>query len=103
MNIKVVFIFLLSILIYSQNMNGQSSALKIPDYYQLDETLSDSLFSIVKIVGLDGKYNAGEDGIETISFAVIDLNSNPAKLGGVYFDNFIYLQAFIKCTLLLPF
>ncbi len=86
----------LSILIYPQKLNDTLTGVNVPDYYQIDDSLSDSLLSIVKSVGLDGKYDAGEDGIETISFAVIDLNSNPARLGGVNFDNFIYPASVYK-------
>ena len=82
-----LFLTLLVSIIYSQ---------KIPNYYQLDKSLSDSLLSIVKQVGLDSSYDVGEDGIEQISFAVIDLNSKPAKLGGVYYDNFIYPASVYK-------
>ncbi len=87
MKFIILFFLLSQILIFSQN---------IPTYYQLDTLLSDSLLSIVKEVGLDGNYDAGEDGIEQISFAVIDLNSNPAKFGGVNYDNFIYPASVYK-------
>ena len=96
MKILIFAISCFSILIYPQKLNNTSTGVKVPDYYQIDDSLSDSLLSIVKSVGLDGKYDAGEDGIETISFAVIDLNSNPPKLGGVYFDNFIYPASVYK-------
>jgi beta-lactamase class A len=90
MKILIFVLFYLSVLVYPQ------TGVKVPDYYQIDDSLSDSLLSIVKSVGLDGKYDAGEDGIETISFAVIDLNSKPARLGGVNFYNFIYPASVYK-------
>ncbi len=85
------FVFLFLILIVNSNFSQ-----KIPDYYKLDTSLSDSLLSIVKQVGLDSSYDVGEDGIEQISFAVIDLNSKPVKLGGVHYDNFIYPASVYK-------
>ncbi len=91
MKIIIVFLFSITILIYPQQKN-----IKVPDYYKIDNSLSDSLLSIVNSVGLDSNYDAGEDGIEQISFAVIDLNSNPAELGGVNFDNFIYPASVYK-------
>ncbi len=95
---KFVFSFfiLISFLISPQNKTKINSLTKIPDYYQFDNSLSDSLLSIVKHVGLDRSYDVGEDGIEQISFAVIDLNSKPAKFGGVHFNNFIYPASVYK-------
>ena len=87
----IVFLFSAFTLIYPQQKNT-----KVPDYYKIDNSISDSLLSIVKSVGLDSNYDAGEDGIEQISFAVIDLNSDPAELGGVNFDNFIYPASVYK-------
>lgn len=88
-----VFLFVLMI---SQKNPAQDKNTKIPDYYQVDQTLSDSLLSIVKSVGLDSTYNVGEDGFKKISFAVIDLNSNPPKFGGVNYDEFIYPASVYK-------
>jgi beta-lactamase class A len=47
-------------------------------------------------VGLDSTYDAGEDGKEQISFAVIDLSGKKPVLGGVNFDNFIYPASVYK-------
>src|SRR5579875_3315305 len=47
---------------------------KIPSYYKQSKKFTDSLKAIVHDVGLDSTYNAGEDGQEQISFAVIDLS-----------------------------
>jgi beta-lactamase class A len=62
----------------------------------MDKTLSDSLFSIVASLQLDKDFNVGEDGIEQISLAVIDLNSDEPKFGGVNPDNFIYPASVYK-------
>ena len=91
MKVIIVFLFSLSVLIYPQQKD-----VKFPDYYKIDKSLSDSLLSIVKSVGLDSNYDAGEDGVEQISFAVIDLNSDPAELGGVNSDNLIYPASVYK-------
>ncbi len=90
------FLIFSTILIYPQTGINHKTDVKVPAYYQVDRSLSDSLLSIIKSVGLDSNYDAGEDGIEQISFAVIDLNSNPAKLGGVNFENFIYPASVYK-------
>ena len=90
------FLVLITVLSYPQQSGSNSSSVKVPGYYRIDNSLSDSLLSIVKSVRLDSNYDAGEDGIEQISFAVIDLNSDPAKFGGVYFDNFIYPASVYK-------
>jgi beta-lactamase class A len=94
MKIFLISLIFLPALIFAQKSVDQVSKMKIPEYYKLDNALSDSLLSIVKSVGLDSSYDAGEDGIERISFAVVDLNS--AKLGGVNFDNFIYPASVYK-------
>ena len=92
----VFFLFSFSALIFPQQINDKLPNLRVPEYYKIDSSLSDSLLSIIKSVGLDRNYDAGEDGIEQISFAVIDLNSNPASLGGVNFKNFIYPASVYK-------
>lgn len=68
----------------------------VPEYYKTDKAFSDSLLSIVKGLDLDKDFDVGEDGIEQISFAVIDLNGDKPFLGGVNFDNFIYPASVYK-------
>jgi beta-lactamase class A len=84
-----LFIVLISPFIYTQEVN-------IPGYYQHDDSFSDSLLSIVRDLELDKDFDIGEDGIEQISFAVIDLNKDKPVLGGVKFDNFIYPASVYK-------
>lgn len=48
---------------------------EMPSYYKVDTDFSESLYSIVKSAGLDADFDVGEDGIEQVSFCVIDLNS----------------------------
>mgnify|MGYP001583806235 CR=1 FL=1 len=68
----------------------------VPAYYQMDEKLSKELYNIILELGLDKNFDVGEDGIEQISFAVIDLTGDQPKLGGVNYDNFIYPASVYK-------
>ena len=73
-----------------------SQIVSIPSYYQVDEKLSKDLYSIILELDLELNFDVGENGIEQISLAVIDLNSNQPKLGGVNYDNFIYPASVYK-------
>lgn len=68
----------------------------IPDYYIQKKSFNDSLKQIVHDVNLDGVYDAGDDGMEPISFAVIDLNGRKPVLGGVNIEHFIYPASVYK-------
>lgn len=68
----------------------------IPSYYKQSKKLNEQLKTIVHEVGLYSTYDAGEDGKEQISFAVIDLTGKKPVLGGVNFDNFIYPASVYK-------
>ncbi|MBN2093377.1 serine hydrolase [candidate division KSB1 bacterium] len=85
----ITLYFLMYGLIFSQNI-------KIPLYYQIDTTLSNELHKIVHDLELDGDFDAGEDGLEQISLAVIDLTSEKPQLGGVNIGNFIYPASVYK-------
>lgn len=61
-----------------------------------DSLLSSRLSDIVRDLALDSTFNVGEDGMEQISLAVIDLNVRPARLGGVQPGNFIYPASVYK-------
>ena len=69
---------------------------KVPAYYKQSKSFTNALKTIVQEVGLDSVFNAGEDGKEQISFAVIDLTGKKPLLGGVNFDNFIYPASVYK-------
>ncbi|MFZ2323615.1 MAG: serine hydrolase [Ignavibacteriaceae bacterium] len=73
-----------------------SQTLTILSYYQKDENLSRDLQKIVNELDLDKNFNVGEDGIEQISLAVIDLSEKQPVLGGVNYDNFIYPASVYK-------
>ncbi len=66
------------------------------DYWTIDKDLSDSLQKFVAEAGLDGNFDVGEDGIEQISLAVVDLNGPKARFGGVNPENFIYPASVYK-------
>ena len=79
----------LSLNVFAQEVN-------IPDYYSTDSLFSSEINKIVLDLELDKDFNVGEDGIEQISFAVIDLTEEKPTLGGVNYDNFIYPASVYK-------
>lgn len=85
----IVLYFLMSQFIYAQEVI-------IPSYYKMDAALSRELSKIVKDFELDKDFDVGEDGIEQISLAVIDLNGKKPHLGGVNVNNFIYPASVYK-------
>lgn len=87
-------LFFLAAILLSQFSFPQT--IRVPSYFQSDETLSKDLNNIVSELELDLNFDVGEDGIEQISLAVIDLTSDQPKLGGVNFDNFIYPASVYK-------
>lgn len=64
--------------------------------FRQDKRLDDSLAQIIRDCGLDSSFDAGEDGMEKVSFAVIDLNHKKPVIGGVNMDNFIYPASVYK-------
>jgi beta-lactamase class A len=70
--------------------------IKIPAYYIQKNSFTDSLKQIIQDAELDGIYDAREDGMEKISFAVIDMTGRKPLLGGVNMDNFIYPASLYK-------
>ena len=73
-----------------------NAQIKIPNYFQQKKSFTDSLIKIVHDVGLDSTWDAGEDGMEKISFAVIDLNGKKPVIGSVNADNLIYPASVYK-------
>jgi beta-lactamase class A len=63
--------------------------------YAEDSLLSARLATIVADVGLGGDFDVGEDGIEQISLAVIDLQGDE-RIAGVNMRNFIYPASVYK-------
>ena len=86
---------ILSIVLLSIQLSF-SQSIQIPSYYQVDENLSEDLYKIILDLELERNFDVGEDGIEPISLAVIDLTGDQPKLGGVNYDNFIYPASVYK-------
>lgn len=85
---------LIVVLLFSRVLISQT--IKVPSCFQIDEALSRDLNNIVHELELDLNFDVGEDGIEQISLAVVDLTSDQPKLGGVNYDNFIYPASVYK-------
>lgn len=90
------YIILLSISFFLLTENLSPQQVKVPDYYKVDEKFSKELYRIISELDLARDFDVGEDGIEQISFAVIDLTSDEPILGGVNFENFIYPASVYK-------
>ena len=88
--------YLLSILTLFATAFVSAQSPKIPSYYIQQRSFTDSLQKIIKDANLHGIYDAGEDGMEEISFAVIDLSGKQPVIGGVNMDNFIYPASVYK-------
>lgn len=86
---SLLLAFILSSSLIAQNVT-------VSPYYTIDKKLSQDLETIVRDLELDHDFDVGEDGIEQISLAVIDLNGEQPKLGGVHYDNFIYPASVYK-------
>ncbi len=93
---SLIFTILATFSIFLAQGQSQTSGVKIPSYYLQQKSFTDSLQKIIKDVNLDGIYNAGDDGMEKISFAVIDLSGKRPIIGGVEMDNFIYPASVYK-------
>lgn len=90
------YIILLSISFFLLTENLSPQQVKVPDYYKVDEEFSKELYRIISELDLARDFDVGEDGIEQISFAVIDLTSDEPIIGGVNFENFIYPASVYK-------
>ncbi|MHC1737932.1 MAG: serine hydrolase [Ignavibacteriaceae bacterium] len=89
---KSILAFLIVILaldFFGQNIN-------VPDYYDRDEKLNGEISGIVRDLGLDKDFDVGEDGIEQISLAVIDLSAGGPRFGGYNVENLIYPASVYK-------
>ena len=93
---NLIFTLLATCLIFHVQAQSYTSSVKLPSYYLQQKLFTDSLLKIIKDVNLNGIYDAGEDGMEKISFAVIDLSGKRPVIGGVEMDNFIYPASVYK-------
>ncbi len=91
MRTAIIFVFLSCAVV-----SGFAQDVKVPAYFTIDSTLSDSLSAIVRSVGLDSTFNVGADGNEKISLAVVDLAGGRAVLGGVNYGSFLYPASVYK-------
>ena len=64
--------------------------------YVVDEHLNSKIKKIVEELNLDKDFPVGEDGVEQISLAVVDLNGDKPRIGGYNFSNFIYPASVYK-------
>lgn len=80
-------------LLLAVQLSAQSG---LPSYYKHDRKLDAKLEAIVRDAQLDSVFDAGEDGPETISFAVIDFTGKKPVFGGVHADNLIYPASVYK-------
>ncbi|MBS4035297.1 MAG: serine hydrolase [Ignavibacterium sp.] len=73
-----------------------SQSVEIPSYYKVDDNFNQALRNIILELELEQNFDVGEDGVEQISFAVVDMNGEEPILGGVNYDNFIYPASVYK-------
>ncbi|MGH2565784.1 MAG: serine hydrolase, partial [Ginsengibacter sp.] len=88
--------YIISIIFFSLSVSFVHAQAQIPGYFKQKKSVTDSLIKIVKQVGLDSTWDAAEDGMKKISFAVIDLNNKKPVLGCVNCTSFIYPASVYK-------
>jgi beta-lactamase class A len=88
--------YFLNILILSLLATGVSAQVLLPEYYAQNTKFNKELKTIIREAQLDSTFDVGEDGMENISFGVIDLNGPKPVFGGVNADNFIYPASVYK-------
>lgn len=88
---KVLFISALCLLALAA-----TAQIAVPAYYGQEKKFNDALKDIIREAGLDSTFDVGEDGVEQISLAVIDLTGDKPVFGGVHYDNFIYPASVYK-------
>ncbi|HUI30295.1 MAG TPA: serine hydrolase [Candidatus Acidoferrales bacterium] len=95
-NVKIIANLCITLRFLFFPATGFSQEVKMPAYFKVDNQFSDSLSDIVRSVDLDSSFNVGADGIETISFAVVDLTGDKPVLGGVHYGSFTYPASVYK-------
>lgn len=88
---KILFCVLLFV---SFNIFAQPAT--VPVSFYEDSSFSSTLRSFTAELNLNKNFDVGEDGIEQISFAVIDMNSKKPRIGSVNAENFIYPASVYK-------
>lgn len=87
---------MISILLCNVSTSAQNFSSGNNLHFERSQRFDDSLWHIIQRAGLDSLFDAGEDGMERISFAVIDLNTPQPVLGSVHGENFIYPASVYK-------
>ncbi len=80
-------------IIFVVNMNDDY---KLPEYFSHDKNLEEKIVKIVEELKLEGNFDVGEDGIERISLAIVDMSAGKARFAGVNPGNFIYPASVYK-------
>lgn len=75
---------------------ASSAAAQDPPPLRTDDALTTAMTGIVAGLGLDAEFDTGEDGMEHISFAVVDLSGTEPRFAGVHADTFIYPASVYK-------
>jgi len=87
---------IIGLLIFGWSVMMFSQKVEIPDYYGHSEYLDNKIKEIVIELNLDKDFDVGEDGIEQISLAVIDLSKSTPVISGYKPENFIYPASVYK-------
>jgi beta-lactamase class A len=87
-----IALLLFAVLLPANSARSQDN----PERYQLDTLLNSRLRGIVSDLGLGGDFDVGEDGIEQISLAIVDLRGEQPRIAGVNMRNFIYPASVYK-------
>ena len=87
------YLLLVNFCIYASCATAQVNN---PVYFKQEKSFNDSLQNIIHDAKLDSSFDVGDDGMEQVSFAVIDLSGRRPVLGGVNFANFIYPASVYK-------
>ncbi len=87
---------LLCILLILFAVSGGFAQTTIPAYYRQSSSFNNALKTIIHDIKLDSSFVTAEDGMEQISFAVIDLTGKRPVFGGVNAGNFIYPASVYK-------
>ena len=86
---------LLAVILFCFTLTYLQEAM-LPIYFKEDSLLAEELNKVVKDLGLDKTFDVGEDGVEQISLAVVDLKGPVPLFAGVNPDNFIYPASVYK-------
>jgi beta-lactamase class A len=75
---------------------GLCQAQYTPITFKHETSFDNEIKAIIEDLGLDKDFDVGEDGIEQISFALVDMNGGTPILSGYNYNNFIYPASVYK-------